>query len=196
MSRLVFTCLKLLQELVFVNVYNKSMTISDTLHFVITGGTIDSYFDPITGDVLPSKETYIPDFIALFKLYEKCKFSEICMKDSRDLKEADRRKVLNAVKTSNSKRIIVTHGSYTVSNTAKYIKKLLGDTDKVIIFVCSMIPLKGFDPNDAGFNLGYAVAKSQDLESGIYVCMNGRIFWADEVKKILSEGRFGSIYTK
>ena len=59
-----------------------------------------------------------------------------------------------------------------------------------------MIPINGFAPTDAGFNLGYAVAKSQDLKNGIYVCMNGKVFAPEEVVKILSEGRFGSIYKK
>ena len=59
-----------------------------------------------------------------------------------------------------------------------------------------MIPLIGFSPTDAGFNIGYAVAKSQELESGIYVCMNGKIFNPEEIIKVLSEGRFDSIYTK
>ena len=49
-----------------------------------------------------------------------------------------------------------------------------------------MIPLEGFVPTDAGFNLGYAVAKSQDLKEGIYVCMNGRIFSPEEVVKKLN----------
>ncbi|MFZ2979054.1 MAG: asparaginase domain-containing protein, partial [Candidatus Magasanikiibacteriota bacterium] len=93
-------------------------------------------------------------------------------------------------------RIIITHGTYTLPDTARYIKAQLKNNNKTIIFVCSMIPLMGFSPTDAGFNLGYAVAKSQELEPGIYVCMNGRIFEPGEIVKILSEGRFGSIYTK
>lgn len=54
----------------------------------------------------------------------------------------------------------------------------------------------GFSPTDAGFNLGYAIAKSTELKEGIYVCMNGKVFAPEEVIKILSEGRFRSIYTK
>lgn len=172
------------------------MTASDTLHFVITGGTIDSYFDPISGQALPNGESYIPEFIALLKLYETCNFTTVCMKDSRELEEADRQAVLDTIKTSEADRMIITHGSYTVSDTARYVSEKYQDPDKTIIFVCSMIPIKGFDPNDAGFNLGYAVAKSQDLAPGIYVCMNGRVFSADEVTKIPEEGRFGSKYTQ
>ncbi len=100
------------------------------------------------------------------------------------------------MRRSKSKRIIITHGTYTLPDTARYLKANLKSSSKIIIFVCSMIPLVGFTPTDAGFNIGYAMAKTQDLSEGIYVCMNGRIFAPEEVVKILSEGRFGSIFTK
>lgn len=169
---------------------------NNKLHFIITGGTIDSYYDGTKDTAVPNKKSVIPSYIDILKLYEDCQFTEVCMKDSRDLDETDRKNILNAIEKSNSGRIIITHGTYTLPDTARYIKANLKDKDKVIIFVCSMIPLVGFTPTDAGFNIGYAVAKSQELSEGIYVCMNGRIFSPDEVVKIISEGRFGSIYTK
>lgn len=166
------------------------------IHFIITGGTIDSYYNPIKETTLPNEHSAIPNFIPLLKLYENCVFTEVFMKDSRNITPRDRKKILQAVAKSRSKRVIITHGSYTAAATAKYLQKNLQKIDKVVIFVCSMIPLTGIAPTDAGFNLGYAVAKSQDLNAGIHVCMNGRVFAPAEVVKILSEGRFGSIYTK
>jgi len=168
----------------------------DKIHFIITGGTIDSYYDPIKETALPNAHSTIPNFIPLLKLYETCVFTELFMKDSRSITSQDREKVLEAVLKSKSDRIIISHGSYTVADTAKYLKKHLKKINKVIVFVCAMIPLTGISPTDAGFNLGYAVAKSQDLKNGIYVCMNGRVFVPEEIYKILSEGRFGSVYTR
>lgn len=167
-----------------------------TIHFIMTGGTIDSYYDGTKDTITPNEQSIIPKFIKTLKLYENYEFTQICMKDSRDLNDADRNNILKAVKNSNCKRIIITHGTYTLPDTARFLKANLKEKDKVIIFVCSMIPLEGFIPSDAGFNLGYAIAKSQELEQGIYVCMNGRVFVPEEVVKILSEGRFASIYTK
>ncbi len=169
---------------------------TDKLHFIITGGTIDSYYDAIKETAVPSQDSYIPKFIPMLKLYEQCIFTELFMKDSRAITSTDRKKILKAVEQSKSKRIVITHGSYTVADTAKYLKKNFVNKNKTIIFVCSMIPLLGFAPSDAGFNLGYAIAKTQDLDAGIYVCMNGRAFDPEEVVKIVSEGKFGSIYTK
>jgi L-asparaginase len=172
------------------------MSENNKLHFISTGGTIDSYYDGTKDTAVTNEHSVVPKFINTLKLYEECEFTEACMKDSRELNEADRKKILEAVINSKSKRIIITHGTYTLPDTARYLQANLKGHGKVIIFVCSMIPLEGFTPTDAGFNLGYAVAKSQELSEGIYVCMNGKIFVPDEVVKILSEGRFGSIYTK
>ncbi|MFA5021740.1 MAG: asparaginase domain-containing protein [Patescibacteria group bacterium] len=169
---------------------------NEKLHFIITGGTIDSYYDPIKETAVPSDHSYIPKFIPILKLYETCIFTELFMKDSRNINSLDRKMILSTVAKSKADRIIITHGSYTVADTAKYLSKYLKQTNKTIIFVCSMIPLMGFAPSDAGFNLGYAVAKSQELEPGVYVCINGRVFSPEEVVKILAEGRFGSVYTK
>jgi L-asparaginase len=169
---------------------------ADQIHFIITGGTIDSYYNPITGSTLPYEHSTIPHFIPILKLHEESVFTEVLMKDSRDITPADREKILRAIEGHPSKRVIVTHGSYTVGDTAKYLQKKMQKTDKTIIFVCSMIPLHGISPTDAGFNLGYAVAKSQDLTPGIYVCVNGRVFDPKEIVKILSDGRFDSIYKK
>jgi len=172
------------------------MTKQDKLHFILTGGTLDSYWDGTKDTAVPNEHSAVPKFIRALKLYEECEFSEVCMKDSRNLTTEDRKNIVKAVSKSKSGRIIITHGTYTLPDTARYLQANLKNSNKVVVFVCSMIPLEGFIPTDAGFNIGYAVAKSQELPAGIYICMNGRIFSPDEVLKILSEGRFGSIYTK
>ena len=168
----------------------------NTLHFIMTGGTIDSFYDPVKATAVPTEHSYIPTYVGFLQLHEEIEFTEVMMKDSRDITDNDRQKILEVVEASTSKRIIITHGSYTVATTAKYISKNLKRRDKVIIFVCSLIPIMGFAPTDAGFNLGYAVAKSQEMKQGIYVCMNGRVFTPEEVVKILETGRFTSAYTK
>lgn len=172
------------------------MTKGGRLHFIMTGGTIDSYYDPVKGTAVPTEHSYIPTFVPLLQLYEDSEFTEVFMKDSRDITDEDRQKVLDTIEKSASERIIVTHGSYTVVDTARYVEKNLKNKNKAVIFVCSLIPIMGFTPTDAGFNLGYAVAQSQELPKGVYVCMNGRVFTPEEVIKVLATGRFTSAYTK
>ena len=168
----------------------------DKIHFIITGGTIDSYYEPTKETTVPNKNSTISRFIKTLKLYEAFEFSELCMKDSRELTIKDVKKICETIEKSPHKKFIITHGTYTMSDTARYLKANLKKKDKVIIFTGSMIPLSGFAPSDAPFNLGFAVAKLEDLQNGIYICMNGKVFSSKEAVKSLSEGRFVSSFAK
>lgn len=165
-----------------------------TIHFIITGGTIDSFYNGTKDTVEPSNESSIPAFIKSLKLYEKTEFTTICMKDSRALTKNDLAKIAETIKKSPHKKFIITHGTYTMPDTARYLEANLGKHNKSIIITGSLIPLAGFSPSDAPFNLGYCIAKIQELKEGIKVCMNGRIFEPTEVLKLLYEGRFVSIF--
>lgn len=165
-------------------------------HVVITGGTIDSHYDGTKDTAVTNKESVLPAYFSSLRLYDKVTFQVVCMKDSRALGSKDRNAVLKAIQKTQAKHVLITHGTYTMPDTARYLKKHLGDHDKVILLTGSMIPLIGFSPSDAGFNLGFAFAKLHDLPVGIYVAMNGKIFTPEEVVKLLSEGRFSSILNK
>lgn len=159
----------------------------------MTGGTIDSYYDGTKDTAVPNKHSIIPRFVQGLKLYQKTKFSEVCMKDSRDITKVDLKKVLNKVEKSTCKHIIITHGTYTMPDSARFLEANLKRKDQVIIITASMLPMTEFTMSDGGFNLGYAVSKVQNLKPGIYVCMNGRVFSSTEVIKNISQGRFDSI---
>jgi L-asparaginase len=165
-----------------------------TIHFIITGGTIDSFYDGTRDTVVPNKKSVIPDFVKSLKLHEKIEFTEVCMKDSRSLTRTDLINILKKIQKSPHNKIIITHGTYTIPDTARYLKANLKRDDQTIVFTGSLIPLVGFSPSDASFNLGYSIAKVQDLPNGIYVCMNGKVFEPDEVTKLIYEGRFVSIF--
>lgn len=166
------------------------------IQFIITGGTIDSYYDGTKDTVVPNKHSVIPEIINSLKLYNETTFTEICMKDSRSLNESDHKEILKTLEKTPSQKIIITHGTYTMPDTARYIKANLKRNDQTIILTASMIPIKGFSPSDGTFNLGYSLAQVQTLSPGIYVAINGKIFNPDEVIKIISEGRFASIFNK
>lgn len=167
---------------------------SPIIHFIITGGTIDSFYDGTKDTVVPHQHSVIPEYLKGLKLHEKLEFTEVCMKDSRSLTAKDLKNILDMIQKSPHKMIIVTQGTYTMPDTARYLKANLKRNDQTIIFTGSMIPISGFSPSDGPFNLGYAIAKVQELPSGIYICMNGKTFSADEVAKLICEGRFVSIF--
>lgn len=164
-----------------------------TIHFIITGGTIDSNFNPTTDKVEVSQKTSLPEYIEKLKLYNKSEFTVVTMKDSRELNHKDRRSILDTVKKSQHKMIIITHGTYTMPDTGQYLKEQLAENNKTIVLVGSMVPLTGFSLSDAPFNLGYAVSNVQTLKAGIYLCMNGKVFDPDKVDKNRMEGRFEEI---
>ncbi len=164
------------------------------IHVIITGGTIDSVWDGTHDTAMVGESSVLPDYFTKVKLYDKIEFTTVCMKDSRAMTSEDREAVLRTIEESAAKKIIVTHGTYTMPDTAKVLKANLKRTDQTIVFTGSMTPLKGFDFSDAPFNIGFALAKVQDLEPGIYLCMNGRCFTPEEVAKDLAEGKFYSIF--
>jgi len=166
------------------------------IHFFLTGGTIDSVWDSSQDTAVPRKESIIPQFIKSLKPYFKFKCTKICMKDSRKFVQADRKKLLRELEKTNSKQIIITHGTYTMPNTARYLQSNLKRKDQKIILTGSMIPMDGFTGSDGGFNLGFAIARLESIEPGIYIAMNARFFSPAEVVKNLSEGRFSLIPSK
>ncbi|MBI1326922.1 MAG: asparaginase [Alphaproteobacteria bacterium] len=160
------------------------------IHFILTGGTIDSVFDPSADAVIVNKASVISEFIEN-KILPHADFSYevLTMKDSRDITDHIREEIIRSITKCEKKNIVITHGTYTMAETACYLD---GKTppDKTIILTGSMFPLKGFSDSDAPFNLGFAIASAMALPSGIYIAMNGTVFKAQEALKDLKKARF------
>lgn len=146
-----------------------------TVHFVMTGGTIDSYYDGAKDMVVPYKKSIIPKFIKGLNLHIKTDFTEVCMKDSRDMVLADLEGVKKTIEDSKHTKFIITHGTYCIPNTAEYLKDHLKAEDKTIVFTGSIVPPDVYMGSDALFNIGFATAEVLRLRPGIYLCMNGKV---------------------
>lgn len=170
----------------------------DNIHIIITGGTIDSVWNGAKDTVVVSEHSVLPEYFdnlkRNLKFYETLFFTEICMKDSRSLTNEDRNNVLNAIEGSDTTKIIITHGTYTMPDTARYLKENLKRKDQTIVLTGSMVPIKGFDFSDGPFNLGFTFGEVLRLPPGIYVCMNARVFTPEEVAKNKEEGKFYSTF--
>ena len=92
-------------------------------HFIITGGTIDSHYDGTKDIAVPNKESVIPDFIRNLKLPVEHEFTTVCMKDSRVITDEDRAEMVRTIQESSATKFIITHGTYTMPNTAMYLKE-------------------------------------------------------------------------
>lgn len=165
------------------------------IHFIMTGGTIDSVWDGRQDAIVVAEHTVIPDYIEGLKLQNEIRFTEVCMKDSRVLTGNDLENILKAVEESPANKVLITHGTYTMSDTARFLHKKLKRRDQTIVLTGAMTPLKGFGHSDAAFNLGFAISKMQDLPAGVYLCMNGKVFKGEDAVKSLIDGKFYSVFT-
>ncbi len=169
------------------------MSKKEKIEIIITGGTIDSCFDAVKDAIVPLEKSVIPDFVKSLKIDKDFDFTEVCMKDSRSLTKDDLENVRASIEKSEAGKIIITHGTYTMPDTARFLEANLKRKDQVIILTGSMTPLTGFSPSDAPFNLGHSLASLENAKPGIYVGMNGQLFNPKEVIKRISEGKFVSI---
>jgi len=161
-----------------------------TVHIIITGGTLDKVHDTLTEGLVfaAENESQVPNVLRIGRCYHPVT-NILMQKDSLDMTKEDRAAILTAVQNSDSDRIIITHGTGTMEQTAHYLDGRI--TDKTIILTGAMRP-QSLGQSDAGFNLGGAVIAAQTLDFGVFAVMNGRVFEAAHVHKDKVLGRFDS----
>lgn len=155
----------------------------------ITGGTFDKEYNELNGN-LYFKETHLNEMLELGRSRLNLSLDTLMMKDSLDFEDADRTLIANACNQTSCDKILITHGTDTMTLTAAYLmEKCKG---KTIVLTGAMVPYK-FGSSDGLFNLGSALAFVQVLKPGIYIAMNGKIFEAGKVKKNTDKGEFEAI---
>lgn len=162
------------------------------IHFIITGGTIDKHYDPPSQINLMNDESILPDYFeSRIKPYFHLSFDTFCMRDSGEITDDMREEILALITKAPADHIIVTHGTDTMPETARYLNSRV--EDKTVILTGSMIPLKEFAMSDGGFNLGFAVAEALSKPAGVYLSMHGKSFAPDKVVKNFDLARFEDI---
>ena len=111
----------------------------------------------------------------------------LMMKDSLDITPKERDYIVRSAIDCPEDRIVITHGTDTMVQTAKLLA--VSVPDKTIVLTGAMIPIK-FGSSDGLFNLGSALAFAQSLPAGVYIAMNGRFFVHDNVVKNMQTGTF------
>ena len=154
-----------------------------------TGGTFDKEFNEINGELF-FKETNLYQLLQLGRSQLNVKIETLMMVDSLKMTESEKNYIVDKCKKEKTNRIIITHGTDTMVNTAKLIAKNI--KDKTIILTGAMIPIK-FGSSDGLFNLGSALSFIQVIEPGVYITMNGRYFKWDNVRKNKKLGIFERI---
>ena len=148
------------------------------IKFFAVGGTIDKvYFDALSRYEIG--ESNISDILKDARVNFRYDIASLLKKDSLDMTDKDRSIIHKAVARTPYEKIIITHGTETMIETAKVLSSL---TNKVVVLTGAMEPAK-FKSSDAIFNLGSAVAAVQTLPHGVYLAISGRIFTPNNVRK-------------
>jgi L-asparaginase len=166
-----------------------NMKRGDTIRILITGGTIDKEYDPLRGELTFSK-SHLSNMLDQVRCKVRFILEEIMLKDSLEMKDEDREEVLRKCTVCSEDRVIVTHGTDTMVETARFLGKNV--KGKTVVLVGAMIPY-AFGASDALFNLGCAFSAVQTLQPGVYVTMNGKILLWNKVRKNKESGEFEEI---
>lgn len=159
------------------------------IRIFITGGTFDKEYNELTGQ-LYFKDSHLPEMLELGRNLVPVETRTLMMVDSLEMSDDDRDLIAEHCSKSPEDRIIITHGTDTMAETAMVLAGKV--THKTIVLTGAMIPYK-FGSSDGLFNLGSALAFVQTLAPGVYVVMNGRYFHADNVRKNRQTGEFEEI---
>ncbi|CAN5254981.1 asparaginase domain-containing protein [soil metagenome] len=157
-----------------------------SIRIFITGGTFDKEYNEITGQ-LYFKDTHMSELLKLGRSRIEVEIRTLMMIDSLEMTEADRNLVAENCLNAKEDKIIITHGTDTMADTAKMLAAKI--SGKTIVLTGAMIPYK-FGSSDGLFNMGSALAFVQSLPHGVYVAMNGRYFNWDNVRKNRQTGAF------
>ncbi|HIF89569.1 MAG TPA: asparaginase [Candidatus Thioglobus sp.] len=149
------------------------------VRLLITGGTIDKVYDQSNGE-LTFEATHFPEMLLRARTEVEITSEILLLKDSLDMIDSDRALILKHCLECEENRILITHGTDTMCETAKLLGE--GDFNKTIVLFGAMVPY-AVNNSDALFNFGCALGSVQLLDPGVYVAMNGRVLpWGDVQK--------------
>ncbi len=156
------------------------------IRLFVTGGTFDKEYDEIRGR-LYFQDTHLPQMLELGRCRVDVEIRTLMMVDSLEMTDADRDLIARQCRDSPEDRIVITHGTDTMVETAAVLARSVAD--KTMVLTGAMIPI-AFGSSDGLFNLGGALAVVQVLPPGVYIVMNGRVFDWDAVRKNRETGVF------
>jgi L-asparaginase len=160
-----------------------------SIRIFITGGTFDKEYNELNGQ-LYFKDTHLQELLDMGRCLVPVEIRTLMMIDSLEMTDQDRELIAYQSNHCDEDRIVITHGTDTMAETAKMLAGKV--KNKTVVLTGAMIPIK-FGSSDGLFNLGSALAFAQTLHPGIYIAMNGRYFNWDNVRKNKETGVFEEV---
>ena len=150
-----------------------------------TGGTFDKIYLDANSEYSIG-EPCISSILDEGNVMSDYRVQSILKKDSLDITHSEREIIKKSVIECEEERIIITHGTDTMVETAKFLEDI---KEKTIVLTGAMQPAR-FKKTDAIFNSGFAYAAALSLENGVYIAMSGQIFNSNNVRKNIDLGKF------
>lgn len=157
-----------------------------SIRIIVTGGTFDKEYDELTGS-LRFRETHLPEMLRRGRSMLEVQVDVLMMIDSLEMLHHHRQQIVEACVRVPESRIVITHGTDTMAETAQVLAAAV--PGKTIVLTGAMVPY-AFGSSDGLFNLGSALSFAQTLPAGVYLAMNGRYFAAGHVMKNREVGVF------
>lgn len=155
---------------------------------VTTGGTFDKqYFDALSEYQIA--ESVIEKLLKTSRVAHPFRVVELLRKDSLELTDEDRALIRATIAAAPESHVVVTHGTDTMTDTAKALEGLDG---KTVVLTGALAPAR-FAESDAAFNLGMAFACCQAAQPGVWITMSGSVFDGLKVRKDREAGKFVAI---
>jgi len=162
---------------------------TDRIRIFVTGGTFDKEYNELTGELFFQK-SHVADILRLGRCRLDAAIQTLLMIDSLEMTDRQRRMILDRCVRAREHRIVITHGTDSMRETARVLGQ--GITNKTIVLTGAMVPYT-FGSSDGIFNLGTALAFVQTLPPGVYVAINGKCFAWHAVRKNRRLGIFEAV---
>jgi L-asparaginase len=162
---------------------------SESIRILVTGGTFDKEYNELTGELF-FQHTHVSDMVRLGRCQLDVEIETLMMIDSLQMTDAGRAQILARCQAAPENRIVITHGTDTMEQTAAALGPNLAG--KTVVLTGAMIPYT-FGSSDGIFNLGTALAFVQTLPRGVYISMNGKYFPWNAVHKNRALGIFEEV---
>ena len=159
------------------------------IKILVTGGTIDKVYNELTGE-LTFGTSNLDEMLERSRSTVGINTEVLFLKDSLDMNDEDRGLILSKCLECSEDRVMITHGTDTMVETAQFLGNKI--KDKTIVLFGSMVPYS-INNSDALFNLGAALSAVQNKTNGVYIAMNGQVFDFDKVEKNKALGIFENI---
>ncbi len=162
---------------------------------ITTGGTIEKTYDEGTGR-LENRRSIVRRMLGRLRL-EGVEVSVVAVlsKDSLDMTDEDRRRIVEAVRTAGgaaageSSGIVILHGTDTLTTTGEALEREFRGARVPIVLTGAMRPFE-MKQSDALQNLTEAIFASGVLAPGVYCVAHGRVLKFPGVAKDRDRGTF------